>query len=406
MEEPYGVSDAESTGGAGTRYSLVGPQVEPEAAYWTFSGVRFEVIDVDDLPASTLPVFRSDAQSLEYDFFELERLQAQRANGPIAGEDKHPDDEQDRTRLPLSRFFSLNPPPLSAIFNVEHGREVTNVFTQCEPGSETVRTGGELARLFEDETPGLVHRHALNCLLFQSRVSAPRQARIWAALDIAIYSALLAAWRFKWAVEHPSGAPDYRRSYVERPAEYAARTGKNQFAVLYDRQVQEDGSGSQRSLRCPEPDKPEGPQNAQLPSPGTPRHPAYPSGHSTYSAAASEILTYFFPHERVELERLADNIGTARLWAGVHWRQDHLAGRTLGIAVAQRVIAQLRRDPVSPIPQPLPMPCDGTVMPDGFEKLRTAAQRMRNAGGTPGQDVIPPPDQSVQQIQGPNRGAT
>lgn len=33
-------------------------------------------------------------------------------------------------------------------------------------------------------------------------------------------------------------------------------------------------------------------------SPGTPRHPSYPSGHSTYSAAASAILRYFFLTKR------------------------------------------------------------------------------------------------------------
>ena len=47
-------------------------------------------------------------------------------------------------------------------------------------------------------------------------------------------------------------------------------------------------------------------------SPGTPRHPAYPSGHSTYSGAASEILSFFFPDYRADLDRLADNIGIAR----------------------------------------------------------------------------------------------
>lgn len=96
----------------------------------------------------------------------------------------------------------------------------------------------------------------------------------------------------------------------------------------------------------------------------------------------------------------------ARLWAGVHWRQDHLAGRKLGLAVAQRVIWQLKNDPVKPIPQPLPMMCDGTIMPPDFEALRTSSQKMRNAGGVPGQDVIPPPDRPVRDLQGPNRGAS
>jgi len=61
-----------------------------------------------------------------------------------------------------------------------------------------------------------------------------------------------------------------------------------------------------------------------FPTPGTPRHPAYPSGHSTYSAAAAFTLIAFFPQYAEDLLRLADNTGVARLWAGVHWRSDHI----------------------------------------------------------------------------------
>jgi hypothetical protein len=85
-------------------------------------------------------------------------------------------------------------------------------------------------------------------------------------------------------------------------------------------------------------------------TPGTPRHPAYPSGHSTYSAAASEILAYFFPQHRNQLERLADNIGVARLWAGVHWRSDHTFGQRLGRFVARLIIQQLELTPVPRFP--------------------------------------------------------
>lgn len=62
-----------------------------------------------------------------------------------------------------------------------------------------IRTGRELARYFEEETPGLAHRLALTQLLSQQMWSPPRQALAWAALDITIYSALLAAWHYKWA---------------------------------------------------------------------------------------------------------------------------------------------------------------------------------------------------------------
>lgn len=371
------------------RYDLSGPQVEPKSAYWTFNGFRFRVIDVDkSLDLERTRAF--DPARLKWDFGELLLLQKKRGNGSIEGEDKLPGDPYPRRRERLSRFFRLNPPPLSAIFNISRGVPVTDVLRQCEEKAPFITTPEELARLFEDETPGLLHRHALNCLLFERRVSPTRQARVWAALDITIYSALLAAWRHKWAISQ-NGQPDYTRSYIQRPSEYARDTNDQMFKVLYDRQVQPDGSGSQADDLCDD-----------LFSPGTPRHPAYPSGHSTYSSAASELMAYFFPDQRAELERLADNIGMARIWAGVHWRQDHELGVTIGKAVAEQVIQQLRQDPVAPVMTA--DRCDETIPAPDFVKLRTAAQNERSARVPANQDAIPPPDRSVQEIRGPNRG--
>jgi hypothetical protein len=275
------------------------------------------------------------------------------------------------------------------VIDVRLQDRIRNVFEQCEHQTSMVEHGEGLARLFQDETPGLLHRHALNCLLFNRRdVSPPRQARIWAALDITIYSALLAAWRFKWA--------ETKTRYVERPIEYETRVtgGKPRFQVLYDRRVQPDGTGSEPRTLCPKPATPD-PNDSSVLSPGTPRHPAYPSGHSTYSAAASEILAYFFPKQRAELEKLADNIGLARLWAGVHWRQDHRGGQMLGRAVAKRVIDQLLRDPVRPLTGEPPNPCDTKSRPT-FSQVQAQALETRGKDkGDPQQDIIPPPPAST-----------
>jgi membrane-associated phospholipid phosphatase len=191
-----------------------------------------------------------------------------------------------------------------------------------------IQTGRELARYFEAETPGLAHRQALNQLLLFTNWSPPRQALVWMALDVAIYSALTAAWYFKW--RGPAGV-----SRRLRPIEYDYRV-----SVLYDRAVDCDGDADGQIRPFPKP------------SPGTPRHPAYPSGHSTYSAAASEILSYFFPEFTAEFDNLANNIGTARLWAGVHWRSDHTAGDMLGRCVARLIIEQLRNSCVTAPPDP------------------------------------------------------
>jgi PAP2 superfamily len=226
-----------------------------------------------------------------------------------------------------------------------------------------VSTGRELARLFEIETPGLYHHHALNYLFYKRpELSPPRQARVWMALDVTIYSALLAAWYYKWAA-----SPD-RYGYRQRPYEY----DQNQsFRVLFDDIVDDAG----RFNKCP--------RTMPCPSPGTPRHPAFPSGHSTFSAAASEILAYFFPEERGQWDNLANNIGTARLWAGVHWRSDHIAGQRIGRAVARRMIEQLQGDCI-------PRPDETLNRIPTPDELRDQATRRRNEDECdPRQDQLP-----------------
>lgn len=114
------------------------------------------------------------------------------------------------------------------------------------------------------------------------------------------------------------------------------------------------------------------------PSPGTPRHPAYPSGHSTYGGAASELLSYFFPDYSEELDRLADNCGMARLWAGIHWRSDHVQGMRLGRCVARMVIEQLEQSCICPADGcPPPDPC---ALPPDDDQLRCCG-RETAAGG-------------------------
>lgn len=279
--------------------------------------------------------------------------------------------------------------------------------------------------MFEGETPGLLHRQALNCLLFERTiVSPPRQARVWMALDLTIYSALLAAWHVKWG-HRQGGAPDYTRSYRERPIEYELRVATEQgralrFRVLYDNKLNADGT-EHGSIRCPDP---------PFTSPGTPRHPAYPSGHSTSAAAASRILEHFFSPDTLnlsdlevfalpqagsagssewvaaEMRRLSDNIGAARLWAGVHWRQDHTTGQKLGYWVADQIIDQLCRDPVRPLGSS-PGPCDHTIAVPSFTQVEQHKQYRDHRANVcePDQDTLPPADPTglIRQRQ-PQRG--
>jgi membrane-associated phospholipid phosphatase len=353
-------------------YALPGPQVEFTAAYWLDNGqLRTPTLQqvVHKLgPAGTRP-YPQDPVELAKEIDELKRLERQR--------------DQEFPPGALSDFINLQNPPFGAIINGSAQRTQYRVdfvnaqdtrITRLAP--KLVVTGRELARMFENETPGLLHRHALNWFLYQrADISPPRQARIWAALDLAIHAALAAAWNFKWA-----GPPGI--NFRQRPVEYDPS-----LSVLFDAKVNDRGTGDGDPRDCP------------CPSPGTPRHPAYPSGHSTYSAAGSRLLQYFFrdTYSTNQLQKLADNIGEARLWAGVHWPTDHTFGQALGRAVAEVIIDQLMADCVPPVDT---RSCQqrATEQPPSAQDLQRARQARQTPCPSPQtHDEIPPRDKAPRQ---------
>lgn len=102
---------------------------------------------------------------------------------------------------------------------------------------------------------------------------------------------------------------------------------------------------------------------------GSPIHPSYPSGHSTYIAAGVTMIKAFAETVQpiqnpkvpnadgtalvdysgttltllMELNKLISNIGTGRLFAGVHYRSDHHYGVRLGELVAIRALQDITR---------------------------------------------------------------
>ena len=333
-------------------YGLRGPQIEPEAAFWTLCEVPCvirikdlaELTDDEDNEQCYLPPYPTDGNVLRAELDELIELASLRDDP-----DAVYSDEPGRERRGISPFLQLRQQPIGAVVNLEidpvlgpvrAGRQPQPGAIEIARGDEispaapVVRTGRELARYFESETPGLAHRLALNELIHRQNWSPPRQSLVWASLDVAIHSALLAAWYYKWAAHVGVPGVDKRAgvSFRPRPIEVDHR-----ISVLYNRQVNATGSGDDGRRTLPEP------------SPGTPRHPSYPSGHSTCAGAASELLSYFFPDYTEEFDRLADNAGMARLWAGIHWRSDHTYGVRLGRCVARLVIEQIQRSCICPV---------------------------------------------------------
>src|SRR5215475_4363293 len=76
----------------------------------------------------------------------------------------------------------------------------------------------------------------------------------------------------------------------------------------------------------------------------TPNHPSYPAAHGCLSTATATILGYLFPHDTAKLAALGEEAAESRIWAGIHYRSDIVAGVALGRAVANKVIPRAQTD--------------------------------------------------------------
>ena len=77
---------------------------------------------------------------------------------------------------------------------------------------------------------------------------------------------------------------------------------------------------------------------------GTPNFPSYTSGHSTFSAAASTVLSYIFPQEKALCEKWANEAAESRIYGGIHYRFDAEAGIAQGKAVAGYALERMKND--------------------------------------------------------------
>jgi len=75
-----------------------------------------------------------------------------------------------------------------------------------------------------------------------------------------------------------------------------------------------------------------------------PPFPSYPSNHSTFSATRAEVLAYLFPTRADFIRALGKEAGDSRIWAGIHFPMDNVAGVELGKKVAQVFIDWAEND--------------------------------------------------------------
>lgn len=142
---------------------------------------------------------------------------------------------------------------------------------------------GDLARLYGDETAH-IGMYLLNEKITKYNLTTLDAARAHAYLHAAMYDTYLTVWNYKYIY------------WLDRP-----------------------------DMRYPQLNK----------IIATPTFPAYPSGHSTVSAAAI-IMGEFFPEEKAEFSKLAEDVASSRFWGGVHWKQDNeqgLLGKKIGLYI-------------------------------------------------------------------------
>ncbi|MEH6659188.1 phosphatase PAP2 family protein [Leeuwenhoekiella marinoflava] len=77
---------------------------------------------------------------------------------------------------------------------------------------------------------------------------------------------------------------------------------------------------------------------------GTPNFPSYTSGHSVFSAAASEVLAYIFPEKAELVRNWAEEAAISRVYGGIHWSFDATVGTRQGIEIANYTIHKAQAD--------------------------------------------------------------
>ena len=73
-----------------------------------------------------------------------------------------------------------------------------------------------------------------------------------------------------------------------------------------------------------------------------PNFPAYPSGHACSAGVFEAVLGHFFPRDRAQFTKIAEEQAMSRLYGGVHYRFDNDKGLELGRIVARFVIDRER----------------------------------------------------------------
>jgi membrane-associated phospholipid phosphatase len=76
---------------------------------------------------------------------------------------------------------------------------------------------------------------------------------------------------------------------------------------------------------------------------GLPNFPSFPSGHACSAGAFDGVLSSYFPTDRAEFTKIAEEQAMSRLYGGIHYRFDNDGGLALGRIVARYDVDQEKR---------------------------------------------------------------
>jgi hypothetical protein len=74
-----------------------------------------------------------------------------------------------------------------------------------------------------------------------------------------------------------------------------------------------------------------------------PNFPSFPSGHACSAGAFDGVLSAYFPQDRADFTRIAEEQAMSRLYGGIHYRYDNDGGLALGRVVARYDVERERR---------------------------------------------------------------
>jgi membrane-associated phospholipid phosphatase len=77
---------------------------------------------------------------------------------------------------------------------------------------------------------------------------------------------------------------------------------------------------------------------------GLPNFPSYVSGHSMFSAAGADVLSYLFPSGATYFNGQAQEAAMSRLYGGIHYRSDITVGLTQGQRIGEYTVRFAKTD--------------------------------------------------------------